>query len=211
MKMLKRLAIPLLIAVAVIIVALAIRWFFTRGDGPAAPPGRPAAAPPPGWRTVEEERTSGALQKLSPFHRPTKADVAMREWPAGSRVIRVETEGGEEVEVGILPGGEVAVPEGQPHKVTIYHKPEPAVALELRPFVGAGLSTDGPALMAGVDVLRAWRLHLGPGVAVAFTDRDVAALGAAGVNLWRNVDLRLAGGYGTAGRVAAVGLSLAIE
>jgi hypothetical protein len=209
--MLKRLAVPLLLAAGVIIAALAIRWFFTRGDGPAAPPGRPAAAPPPGWHTVEEERTSGALQKLSPFHRPTKADVVMREWPAGSRVVRVETEGGEEVELGILPGGEVAVPESQPHKVTVYHKPEATVALELRPFVGAGLSTDGPTLMAGVDVLRAWRLHAGAGVAVTFPDREVAALGAAGVKLWRNVDLRLAGGYGTAGGVAAIGLSLAIE
>ena len=211
MKMLKRLAVPLLLAAGVIIAALAIRWFFTRGDGPAAPPGRPAAAPPPGWRTVEEERTSSALQRLSPFHRPTKADVVMKEWPAGSRVVRVETEGGEEVELGILPGGEVAVPEGQPHKVTVYHKPEAAVALELRPFVGAGLSTDGPAIMAGVDVFRAWRLHLGAGVALTLPDKDVAALGAAGVNLWRNVDLRLAGGYGTAGGTAAVGVSVGVE
>ena len=211
MKILKRLAVPLLLAAVVIIAALAIRCFFTRGDGPAAPPGRPAAAPPPGWRTVEEERTSGALQKLSPFHRPTKADVVMREWPAGSRVVRVETEGGEEVELGILPGGEVAVPEGQPHKVTVYHKPEAAVGLELRPFVGAGLSTDGPAVMAGVDVIRAWRLHLGPGVALTLPDKDVAAVGAVGYSLWRNVDLRLAGGYGTAGGTGAVGVSLGIE
>ncbi|NIT36055.1 MAG: hypothetical protein GTN49_06080, partial [candidate division Zixibacteria bacterium] len=124
MKILKRFAVPVLLAAVVIIAAMAIRWFFTRGDGPAEPPGRPAAAPPPGWHTVEEERTSSALRRLSPFHRPAKADEIMRDWPAGSRVVHVETKGGEEVEVGILPGGEVAVPEGQPHKVTVYHKPE---------------------------------------------------------------------------------------
>jgi hypothetical protein len=124
---------------------------------------------------------------------------------------RVETEGGEEVELGILPGGEVAVPEGQPHAVTVYHKPEPSVALELRPFAGCCLSVDGPAAVAGVDVVRAWRLHAGPGVAVSFPDRDIPAVAAVGYNVWRNVDLRLAGGYGTAGGTAAVGVTVGIE
>jgi len=210
-KTLKRLAVPVLLAAAVIIAALVIRSFFPRGEGPPRPPAREAAQPPPGWRVAEEERTSSAVEKLNPFHRPTEADEVMRGWPAGSRVVKIETEGGEEVELGILPGGEVAVPEGQPHKVTVYHKPEPTVALELRPFVGAGLGTSGPAVMAGVDVVRASRLHAGLGVAVAFPDKDVAAVGTVGCNVWRNVDLRLAGGYGTAGGVAAAGVSLAIE
>ncbi len=69
----------------------------------------------------------------------------------------------------------------------------------------------GPALLAGLDVVRAWRLHLGPGVALTLPDKDVAAVGAVGYSLWRNVDLRLAGGYGTAGGTAAVGVSLGIE
>ncbi len=211
MKMLKRLAVPLLIIVVVVMGAVAIRWLFTRGEGPARAPARAADQPPPGWGVVAEERTSSALQRLNPLYRPGEADEIMRDWPAGSRVVRIETEGGEEVEIGILPGGEVAVREGQPHSVTVYHKPEPAVALELRPFVGAGLSIDGPAVVAGVDVVRAWRLHLGPGVAVAFPDREVAAVGTLGVNLWRNVDVRLAGGYGTAGGTAAVGVSVGVE
>jgi hypothetical protein len=210
-KLLKRLAIPALIVIAVIVAALVIKWLFARGVGDARAPGRQAEQPPPGWGVVAEERTSSALQRLNPLHRPTKADAVMRDWPAGSRVVHVETEGGERVELGILPGGEVAVPEGQPHDVTVYHKPEPAVALELRPFVGAGLSTGGPAVVAGVDVVRAWRLHLGPGVAVAFPDREVAAVGTLGYSVWRNVDARLAGGYGTAGGTAAVAVTLAIE
>lgn len=211
MKLLKRLAVPVLVLAVVVVAALVIRWLFARGEGGAVAPARPAERPPPGWSVVGEERTSGALQRLNPFHRPTEADVVMRGWPAGSRVVKVETEGGEEVELGILPGGEVAVPEGQPHEVTVYYKPEPAVALELRPFVGAGLSIDGPNVMAGVDVIRAWRLHAGPGVAVAFPDREVAAVGAVGYNVWRNVDLCLAGGYGTAGGTVAAVVTLAIE
>ena len=211
MKLLKRLAIPALIIVAVIVAALVIKWLFARGEGAARAPGRQAERPPPGWGVVDEERTSSALQRLNPLHRPTKADAVMRDWPAGSRVVHVETEGGERVELGILPGGEVAVPEGQPHEVTVYHKPEPAVALELRPFVGAGLSTDGPAVVAGVDVVRAWRLHLGPGVAASFPDKEIAAVGTLAYNVWRNVDVRLAGGYGTAGGVAAVGVSVGVE
>jgi hypothetical protein len=210
-KLLKRLAVPALILAVVIVAALVIRWLFAPGEGDGGAPARPAERPPPGWRVVDEERTSGALQRLNPFRRPAEADVVTRDWPAGSRVVKVETEGGEEVELGILPGGEVAVPEGQPHAVTVYHKPEAAVALELRPFVGAGLSIDGPAVMAGVDVVRAWQLHAGPGVAVAFPDREVAVVGAVGYNVWRNVDVRLAGGYGTAGGFAAAVVALAIE
>ncbi len=211
MKTLKRLAVPVLLAGAVIIAALVIRSFFPRGEGPPRPPAREAAQPPPGWRVAEEERTSSAVEKLNPFHRPTEADEVMCGWPAGSRVVRVETESGEEVELGVLPGGEVAVPEGQPHKVTVYHKPEPAVALELRPFVGAGFGTSGLAVMAGADVARAWRLHVGPGVAVSLPDKEIAAVGALGYKLWRNVDLRLAGGYGTGGVVAAAGVSVGVE
>ena len=46
---------------------------------------------------------------------------------------------------------------------------------------------------------------------VAFPDREVAAVGTLGCSVWRNVDVRLAGGYGTAGSTAAVGVTLAIE
>jgi hypothetical protein len=105
----------------------------------------------------------------------------------------------------------VAVPEGQPHEVSVYYKPEPNVVFELRPFVGAGLSTGGPNVVAGIDVVRAWRLHAGAGAAVAFPDREVAAVGTLSYNVWRNVDVRLAGGYGTAGGFGAAGVSLAIQ
>lgn len=211
MKTLKRLAVPVSIIVAVVGAALVVKWLLARREGGVVAAGTEVEQPPPGWRVVDEERTSGALQRLNPFHRPAEADVIMRDWPAGSRVVHVETEGGERVELGILPGGEVAVPEGQPHAVTVYHKPDPAVALELRPFGGAGLGTDGPAVIAGVDVVRAWRLHAGPGLAVSLPDKEVAAVGAVGCSVWRNVDVRLAGGYGTAGGVAAVGVTFAIE
>ena len=213
MKTLRRIALPALLVAAIIIAALIGRRLFIGGEGPArGPAGNRAEVPPPGWAVAPEERTSSAVEKLNPLHRPTKADAIMRDWPAGSRVVKIETEGGEEVELGILPGGEVAVPEGQPHKVTAYYKPEPAIALEMRPFVGAGVSLGGDACaMAGVDVARAWRLHLGLGAAASFPDKEIAAVGTLGYSVWRNVDVRLAGGYGTAGGVAAVGVSVGVE
>jgi hypothetical protein len=211
MKTFKRVALAALVVAALVAGALVARLVMGR-EGPAqAPAGPRAEVPPPGWAVIPEERTSSAVEKLNPLHRSTKADEVMRDWPAGSRLVRVETEGGEEVELGILPGGEVAVAEGQPHEVTVYYKPEPAAALELRPFVGAGLGTSGPAVMAGVDVARAWRLHAGVGVAVAFPDRDIAAVGTLSYNVWRNVDVCLAAGYGTAGGVAAAGVSVGLE
>jgi hypothetical protein len=212
MRTVKRLALPVVLAAAAIAALLALRPLCTREGGPAfAPSGLQAAVPPPGWTVLPEERTSSFAEEFNPFHRPTRADEAMREWPAGSRLVHVETEGGEEVEIGIVPGGEVAAPEGRSYEVTVYHKPESAVALELRPFVGAGLGTSGPAVMGGVDVVRAWRFHLGPAVAVSLPDREVAAGGAVAYNLWRNVDLCLAGGYGTAGGFGAAGVTVAIE
>ena len=212
MKCVKRVVLAALIVAAFIAAALLGRRIFIGREGPArVPVGPRAGVPPPGWAVAAEERTSSAVEQINPLHRPTEADVIMRDWPAGSRVVKVETEGGEEVELGILPGGEVAVPEGQPHEVTVYYKPEPAVALELRPFVGVGLSIDGPAAVAGVDVVRAWRLHAGAGAAVAFPERDIAAVGTLSYNVWRNVDVRLAGGYGTAGGFGAAGVTLAVE
>jgi hypothetical protein len=210
MKTFKRVALAALVVAALVAGALVARLVMGR-EGP--PRSREAAqrGAPPGWRLAPKERTSSAFQKLNPFRRPSEADAILRDWPPGSRLVRVETEGGEEVELGILPGGEVAVPQGQPHEVTVYYKPEPAAALELRPFVGAGLGTSGPTVMAGVDVLRAWRLHAGVGVAVAFPDRDIAAVGTLSYNVWRNVDVCLAAGYGTAGGVAAAGVSVGLE
>ena len=212
MKNLKHVMIAALVAAALIAAVLLGRRFITGGEGAArAPAGPRVDVPPPGWAVVPEERTSSAVEKINPLHRPTEADLVMRDWPAGSRVVHVETEEGEHVEIGVLPGGEIATPEGQPHEVTVYCKPEPAVALELRPFFGAGVGTSGPTATAGVDVVRAWRLHAGAGAAVAFPDRDIAAVGTLSYNVWRNVGVRLAGGYGTAGGTAAVGVSVAVE
>jgi len=50
-----------------------------------------------------------------------------------------------------------------------------------------------------------------PAAAVSFPAREVAAGGAVAYNLWRNVDLCLAGGYGMAGDFGAAGVTLAIE
>jgi hypothetical protein len=212
MKTFKRVALTALIVAALITGALLTRRYYQRGEGPIPEAASPRAeVPPPGWAVVPEERPSSAVERFNPFHRPTRADEVLAAWPAGSRVVHVETEKGERVELGVLPGGEIAVPEGHGHEVTVYYKPEPAASFEFRPFVGGGLSNGGPNVMAGVDVVRAWRLHAGPAVAVDFPDRDVSAVGAVGWNVWRNVDVRVAGGYGTGGGVVGVAVALAVQ
>lgn len=198
----------MLVAVAIISAALWLRWLLTR---PAESTPSPAGKAPPGWVPKEEYEPTPWYKKLSPTYRPSKADKALKGWPRGSRVVHVETEKGKRVEIGILPDGEVFVPEGQPHKVTVYHRPEAKVALEFRPFIGAGLGTNGVAAVGGVDVLRAWRVHMGPGVAVNIKGK-VAGVGAVGLNVWRNIDLKGYGGATLDGeRVFGGGVTIGIQ
>jgi len=115
------------------------------------------------------------------------------------------------VHVGILSGGEVIVPEGV--RAVIYEKLPAAIALEARPWV-AGAAEGSPrgidvAGAGGADIVWAWCFHAGPGIVVR---RDnVAGVLTGGVKLWRNVDARVAGGYGFEGATAFVGVSIAIQ
>ena len=178
--------------------AVATFWLMNRcGPGGSATSRRGEGAPA-GWSPGTEERTSSALQRLNPFHRPTRADAVMRDWPAGSSVVHVETEGGEHVEIGILPDGSVVVPDDQEHEVIIYHKPRSAVGLEFRPFAGGSFGMSGPALVTGVDVVRLGPVNLGAGASV---DRDenkkirVTPLGAASYNVAGPLDVGATIGY----------------
>ncbi|HUU56406.1 MAG TPA: hypothetical protein VMW93_03595, partial [bacterium] len=76
MKTLRRIALPALLVAAIIIAALIGRRLFIGGEGPArASFGPRAEVPPSGWAVAPEERTSSAVEKLNPLHRPTKADA----------------------------------------------------------------------------------------------------------------------------------------
>lgn len=183
------------VVLAVIIGGLVLFAVVCREETPSAPAVKGDA--PPGWVPTEEEKETPWYKKLSPIYQPSKADEVLKPWPRGSRVVHVETEKGEHVEVGILPDGEVFIPDNQPHKVTVYHKPERDVALEFRPFIGPSLGTNGPGAIGGIDVVKLWRVHVGLGVAVGIKDKkaNVAGVGAVGWNVWRNVDVK---GYGGA-------------
>jgi hypothetical protein len=102
---------------------------------------------------------------------------------------------------------------GRGVKAVIYEKPPALIALEARPWVGGGAEKTpgraGTAVAGGVDVVRAWRIHAGPGGMVS---RDnAAAVITGGIELWRNLDARTAGGYGLKGSTAFIGVGLAIR
>ncbi|MEE9456175.1 MAG: hypothetical protein V3W11_03385 [bacterium] len=212
-------------AVASICVIAAVVWF-VRDVGPAikaffggddagvtttVPPSATSRGLPPEAEpvpTVEDRLT--LRERLTPGRAKTRAEELTAGLPGGTEVYEVKTAEGEQV--GLIyrtPKGEI-YKEGE-LQVGAYRAPTPLVAVEFRPHFGGGLGLGGGTAVAGVDVVRVWRVHLGPGVAVDYPAKNVAAVGTAGIKLWRNVDLRLAGGYGTKGAAAAAGLSLAIE
>lgn len=159
--------------------------------------------PPPGWVAPPESSTPWL-----PFA-TNKASEVTAGFPAGSKVVRLETESGEVVDVGILPGGQIVTREGV--KATIFVKRPAVIAAQVRPFIGAGVI--GPdlnyAVALGVDVLRVWNVNIGVGALV--NDDAVAGAAFAAYPVWRNVDLRAGGGFGTAGSIGYFGASIAIK
>lgn len=191
-----------------------VKAFFASDEGSvtaSTPPPAKDRGLPPGLEpvpTVEDRVT--LRERLTPGRKRTRAEELTAGLPGGTEVYEVKGPEGEEI--GLI----YRTPEGEIYKkgdveVAAYRAPEPLVAVEFRPYVGIGGGTGGATAFGGVDLVRAWRVHLGPGAAVDYPAKNVAAVGAAGVKLWRNVDLRLAGGYGTKGVTAAAGVSLAIE
>ena len=143
-----------------------------------------------------------------PFKK-NKASEYTKEFPPGSKVVVVRPEKGPEIEIGILPDGQVVVPEGV--KATVYEKRPSLITAQMRPFIGVGgVGPElGVAVAAGIDVLRVWRINLGVGALIS--NEAVAGAGFAAYPIWRNVDLRVGGGYGSAGGVGFAGVTLAIE
>lgn len=214
MSWIKRIRTPLIIFVVVGILA-AVAWFlFGRGCG-----GEPELAPGSAQQIPDGYQVAPVLKTPWLPFRENEATEYTREFPAGSKVIHVVTNKGEEVVIGILPDGTVVTQKDSTAEVTVYQKRPSLFALEARPFIGGGLSTGGPTAIAGVDVVRAWRLHAGPGVAASYwpdsredeADVDVGFIGKLSYNAWRNLDLVAFVGYGTAGKCAGGGFQLSIE
>ena len=202
-----------LFVLAVVIVALVLlgaAWMFFFGRGCGDEPRSSASQSgdiPPGWEF--------AAQQTTPLIGKNKASEYTAAFPAGSKVVVVETQNGEQVEIGILPDGEVVVPKGT--KATVYVKRPAIIAAECRPFIFGGLGLGGGYVGGGVDLVRVWRLHGGVGAAATYwpneeeRDVDVGVIAKASVNVWRNVDLVGGGGYGTAGEMAFGGVAVAIQ
>jgi len=192
-------------ALALLLIGAAVVGVFTcRYDREAGENARATqSAAPPGWVAPPTETT--------PFlsFKKNKASDVTAGFPAGSRVVVVETPKGETVEIGILPDGQVVTKEGV--KATIYEKRAAFIAPQIRPFIGAGAIGPelGVAAAVGVDLLRVWRVNLGLGALI--NDEAVAAAAFAAYPVWRNVDARIGGGYGTAGAAYFAGVSIGIE
>lgn len=213
------------LALAGICVAVALVWLvremgpsvaaFFRGDDTSVtasvppPPetrGLPATAKPV---PMVEDRVT-LKERLTPGRAKTRAEELTAGLPGGTEVYEVTGPGGgQTTRIYRTPEGEI-YKEGE-GEVAAYRAPEPLAAAEFRPYIGAGLGVGGATAVAGVDVLRVWRVHLGPTFGVDYPAKNVAAAGAAGVGVWRNVDVRLMGGYGTGGVAAAAVVSVAIE
>lgn len=199
-----------LVAVALIIVAA---WAFLHfrgcGDRPAVPSSASQRIPD-GWQAAPVVKTPWL-----PF-KANEASEYTAEFPAGSRVVVVKTKDGQEVKIGVLPDGTIVGPVDVEYTVTVYEK-RALFQPEFRPYLGAGvigagvIGPDGvtPAVAAGVDLLKIWRVNAGVG-AVAGND-SIAVIASAAYPLWRNVDLRAGGGYGTPGGVGFVGASIGVE
>jgi len=196
-------SVLILAAVAVLLGAAGV-FLLGRGcgDRPRSSAAQSGAAPP-GWEAPPTETTPWL-----PFKK-NKASEVTAGFPAGSKVVVVTTQNGEQVEVGILPDGEVVVPAGV--TAVVYVKRPAVVAAQIRPFVGVGATGPGlsVAAAAGVDVVRVWRVNLGVGA--LFNSEAVAGAAFASTPIWRTVDARVGGGYGTAGTVGFAGVSIGIE
>ncbi len=73
--------------------------------------------------------------------------------------------------------------------VTVTHQPRPFLDVELRPYLGAMLSS-GIGPVAGVSLVRIGPIHLSAGIGTAGDERmQVAAFGLASTTLWGPVSL----------------------
>ena len=189
--------------VALLLIGAAVTGFIMcRCDRPGVPDGGASQyAIPPGWQAADYLK--------APWLGKNVASEYTAEFPPGSKVVVVETPKGETVRIGILPGGQVVVPEGT--KATVYEKREAFIQAQVRPFIGAGAIGPelGVAAAVGVDVVRVWKVNLGLGALI--NDESVAGAGFVSYPVWRNVDARVGGGYGTAGGVGFAGVSIGIE
>jgi hypothetical protein len=126
-----------------------------------------------------------------------EAKKILKEWPG--ETILVEVPPAEETTYLTVQGSDIEISSTNPNIVT-YREPN-IIGIEVRPFVGGGYGT-GAMFVGGIDLLKVGgRVHLGP---CALYDGSLGGGGAATYNVWRNIDVGVAGGYGNYPMAAGV-------
>lgn len=176
------------------------------------------AKAPEGWTIVPDVEPPSGPAALNPLRKKTEAENELAGMPAGARVAKIETEGGDTIRIGVLPSGEIIVPEGQQgiKNIVVYHKPPPWAALEARPWIGGGLglspaardrgdendaATIRPEVLAGVDGLRIGTkkpVHLGAGASWS-SEAGIGLVTRAGWQILGNLDVGAHLGYNRLG------------
>lgn len=161
-----------------------------------------------GLKKAPKEKTTGAPLSWLPGRKKTKADILLEDWPRGTRIVEVGPSE-ETTYVTIPPTGDILIPP-ETTNVTVYEKPKSNVGFEFRPFIGAAYGNTGLGAVAGVDVFKIWKVHTGLGITA--NQDAVAGVGAVGVSIWRNVDLKGYGGATLSGeKVFGGAVTIAIE
>lgn len=155
------------------------------------------------------EWTTPRVETTTPWYSRHKnsADEKMRGLPAGARLVEVD---GKQACL-FMPDGSVLTPIEV--DAVVYEKRPRFITGEVRPWISGGavgtITSLEPSAAAGVDVLKLAGVHTGMGISVA--PDAVSALLVASYGVYRNIDVRLGGGYGTAGTCGYAGVSIAIE
>jgi len=213
--------------IPVVIIIAIVLWLLLGGYGAiksyfgAEPSGVSISTPPPPADVgipgdaelvpiIEDKVT--ITERLNPFHEYTHAEELTKDLLAGTEIYEVEIPGRD-------PGLIYRTPQGFIYElgdlsVTAYRTPTPLIVAEFRQkiFVGIGVSKKAIGIGFELDMLRIWRVHIGPAVGYQFDKTGWIGTGF-GVNLWKNVDV---GGYGGKimggkGWIGGVSVGIAIE
>jgi len=205
----------LIVALVILAVIAGAIWLGARGchkNAASSSVGKGGASTqgaPPGWSVAPVEETPLIENPL----RRSKAGEETKGFPAGSKVVEVETHGEPTVKIGILPGGQVVTEEG--HAAQVYFKRPALFALGVDPIVGVGLSAAdkfGPGILAGVDVVKIGPARIGAGALVDPLGPVSVAGGATfGADVYKNVGVRGFAGAGNHGWTFGAAATITIK
>lgn len=160
-------------------------------------------------KVVEDDLTP--FERINPLHRMTRAEELLHDKPAGTEVYEFEMDGTERI--WRTPEGDIYIEkDSEITEITAYRKPLPPAGFEFRPKVMATTDFSTVGIGAELDVVRLWKVHLGPGAGYNFNKTGWLGAGG-GYNVVKNVDV---GGYagktiGAEGWTSGVSVGVAIK